>query len=203
MNGYFQLLGKVDGTYLKLVPATDGGNDISINEINEYLNLVRVFEYDIKLLNAEIVGLSEVKEFKLNDDILIPTSETMIIEITDNKMQVVARFYPPSDKGTLISYNEIISTLAAKGIKVGVDKEVIESFLSDKKYCQDYVVARGIPVTFGHDAKITYNFNTDLNIKPKVNQDGTVDFHHLDNIGHIHKGQVLATLIPEDVGKPG
>jgi uncharacterized protein (DUF342 family) len=203
MNGYFQLLGKVDGTYLKLVPATDGGKDISINEINEYLNLVRVFEYDIKILNAEIIGLNEIKEFKLNNEILIPTAEAMIIDIKDNKMQVTARFYPPSDKGTQISYNEIISTLSAKGIKVGVDKEVIEGFLSNKKYCQDYVVANGIPVTLGHDAKITYNFNTDLNIKPKVNQDGTVDFHHLDNIGHIHKGQVLATLIPEDLGKPG
>lgn len=203
MNGCFQLLGKADGTYLKLIPATNGGQDISIDQINEYLNLVRVFEYDIRELNAEIANLNQIKEIKLNDETLIPTSECMTIEICDNKMQAVARFYPPSNTGKSITYNDIISTLAAKGIKVGVDKEVIESFLNNKKYCQDYIVAKGIPVSLGHDAQINYNFNTDLNIKPKVNEDGTVDFHHLDNIGHIHKGQVLATLIPEDLGKPG
>lgn len=203
MNGYFQLVGKTDGTYLKLIPASNGGKAISINEINEYLNSVRVFEYDIKQLNIELSNLSEVKEFKLNDVNLIPTSGSMTVDISENKMQAIARFYPPSDKGNGIEYNEIISTLSAKGIKVGVDKEIIESFLKDKKYCQDYIVAKGIPVTLGCDAQITYNFNTDLSIKPKVNEDGTVDFHHLNNIGHVHKGQVLATLIPEDLGKPG
>ncbi len=203
MNGYFQLLSKTDGTYLKLIPATDGGTAISINEINDYLNLVRIFEYDIKQLNAELVNLSEMKEFKLNSETLIPTSESMTIEVSENKMQAVARFYPPSDKGSGITYNEIISTLSTKGIKVGVDKDLIENFLMSKKYCHNYIVAKGISFTPGHDAKIEYSFNTALSVKPKENEDGTVDFHHLNNIGHIQKGQVLATLTPEDLGKPG
>ncbi|MFA9375387.1 MAG: DUF342 domain-containing protein [Lachnotalea sp.] len=203
MNGYFQLLSKTDGTYLKLIPATSDGQDISINDINEYLNLVRMYEYDIKQLNAAVANLNEIMEFKLNSENLAPISENMIIEVKEDKMQVTARFYPPSDKGTCIDYNDILSNISAKGIKVGVNKEVIEGFLKDKKYCQDYIIAQGIKITQGHDAQINYSFNTDLNVKPKVNKDGTVDFHHLDNIGHIHKGQVLATLIPEDVGKPG
>jgi len=203
MNGFFQLVGKPDGTYLKLIPPSNGGMMISINEINSYLNLLRIFEYDIKQLNAEIYDLREIKEFKLNDEILIPTSETMILDISDNKMEAIARFYPPSDQGKNMKYDEIISTISVKGIKVGVDKEAIENFLNKRKYCHDYVIAKGIPVTPGRDAEIKYNFNTNLSIKPQINEDGTVDFHHLNNIGHIHKGQVLATLIPEDLGKPG
>lgn len=203
MNGYFQLVGKADGTYLKLIPPSEGGNAVCINDINEYLNLVRVFEYDIKYINSEISDLNEIKELKLNDDILVPTSEQMTIKVSPDKMQVIVRFYPPSDKGTSISYNEIISTITAKGIRVGVEKEAIEMLVKTKEYCHDYVVAKGIAVTLGNDAQITYHFNTNLNVKPKLNEDGTVDFHQLDNIGHIRKGQILATLIPEDVGKPG
>lgn len=203
MNGYFQLLGKADGTYLRLFPPNEGGEAISINDINEYLNLVKLYEYDIQLLNTQIASLEEAKEVKLNDEILNPISEQMTIKISENKMSVIARFYPASDGGTSITYNDISGILATKGIKVGVDKGIVDEVLKSKHYCFDYIIAKGIPFTPGRDAKITYHFNTNLNIKPKLNLDGTVDFHHLDNIGHIQKGQVLATLEPEDLGKPG
>lgn len=203
MNGWFQLVSKTDGTYIKLIPPANGGESICINDINEYLNQVRIFEYDIKQLNAEIMNLSEVKEFKLNDEMLVPTSEQMTIKVSDDKMQVFAKFYPATEQAKKLTYDDILGILAAKGIKVGVEKDLIEELIKDKKYCHNYLIVKGIPITTGHDAKIIYHFNTDLNVKPKLNQDGTVDFHHLDNIGHIHKGQILATLIPEDLGKPG
>ena len=39
--------------------------------------------------------------------------------------------------------------------------------------------------------------------KPKTNEDGSVDFHHLDTISRCQKGDLLATLLPADHGKPG
>lgn len=203
MNGRFQLFGKADGTYLRLIPQKEGGEAISINDVMEYFNLVRIQEYDIKQLNYEISNLESEKEIKINSETLIPISEQIAVRVSEDKMEAVVRFYPPSDGGEKITYNDIVNTLTAKGIKVGVEQDRIEEILRTKNYCQDYVVAKGVPVTLGHDATITYHFNTNLNVKPKLNPDGTVDFHHLDNIGHIHKGQVLATLVPEDLGKPG
>lgn len=203
MNGYFQLMGKQDGTYLKLIPPSDGGNAIDIDDINNYLNIVKIYEYDIKQLNAEITNLHEVKEVKLNEEKLMPISEEIIVQVSDDKMKVMISFFPPSAQGNRVNSKDVINTLADKGIKVGVNQELIEEILKDRKYCQNYIVAKGIPVTLGHDATIQYHFNTELNVKPRLNEDGTVDFHHLNNIGHIHKGQVLATLIPEDLGKPG
>lgn len=203
MNGYFQLVGKADGTYLKLVPPNEGGEAVDIHDINEYLNMVKVYDYDIKNLNTQISDLTQIKEVKLNDDTLTETAEQMLLKISPDKMQVSIRFYPPSKLGTKITHQDIMSTLTSKGIKVGVEKETIEAIVKEKEYCYPYIVARGIPITPGHDAKITYHFNTNLNLKPKLNVDGTVDFHHLDNIGHIQKGQALATLIPQDLGKPG
>ena len=36
-----------------------------------------------------------------------------------------------------------------------------------------------------------------------MNDDGTVDFHTLENVNHIRKGEVVAVLHPEDRGTPG
>jgi uncharacterized protein (DUF342 family) len=39
--------------------------------------------------------------------------------------------------------------------------------------------------------------------KPKIKEDGSVDFHQMDNINHIEAGALLATLEPAEFGKPG
>lgn len=52
-------------------------------------------------------------------------------------------------------------------------------------------------------AAIEYKFNTELKPTPKMNDDGTVDFHTLENVNHIRKGEVVAVLHPEDRGTPG
>ena len=55
----------------------------------------------------------------------------------------------------------------------------------------------------GSDAEIKFFFNTDLTQKPKVNEDGSVDFHHLDVISSVSAGDLLAELTPAVTGKPG
>ena len=64
-------------------------------------------------------------------------------------------------------------------------------------------MARGKDVVEGHDAQIIYKFNTDLQAKPKENEDGTVDFYDLDIIASVSAGDELAELIKEDEGTPG
>ena len=46
-------------------------------------------------------------------------------------------------------------------------------------------------------------FNTNKNLQPKRNEDGSVDYKELNTISHIQKGDLLARLIKEDPGKSG
>ena len=55
----------------------------------------------------------------------------------------------------------------------------------------------------GSDGYIEYKFNTELKPRPKMNDDGTVDFHTLENINHVNKGDVVAVLHKEDRGDDG
>ena len=74
----------------------------------------------------------------------------------------------------------------------GIDEAAVEAYLAKRNYCEDIVIARGKEPVQGKDARIEYFFNTDLSAKPKRNEDGTVDFFHLDTINHCKEGDVLA-----------
>lgn len=99
--------------------------------------------------------------------------------------------------------DDIVSALVRSGVKYGLDEAAISDFLTDRKYCTNYILAKATLPIQGHDAVITYHFNTDLTLKPKRNEDDSVDFHQLDMISHCKKDDLLASITPVDYGKPG
>jgi uncharacterized protein (DUF342 family) len=202
-NAYFQLLIKDDGTYMKLYDSEDGGLSIVYDEITNYLIDKKIYEYDKTALGRAIANLKQVAEVKLTSALILPQDEYVKITIDEDRMYAVCRFYPPSTRGNPLTKEDIVSAMVRAGIKYGVDEVKIIQFLSDRRYCSDYVLAKATPPIQGHDAAITYHFNTDLTMKPKTNDDGSVDFHQLDIISHCNKGDLLATLTPVDFGKPG
>lgn len=203
-NSFFSLVLKQDGTYLKLYPALGIGKQITYDEINNYLTDKRIYDYDIKALGQAIAVLKDQPvEVKLTPAAVLPENEYVRITVSADRMYAIGRFYPPSTHGQLMTENELMNSLTRAGVKHGVIKSNIDSFLSNRRYCDDYILARGTAPAEGKDAVITYNFNTDNTLKPKINDDGTVDFHQLDTISAINKGEILATLSPVVQGKPG
>mgnify|MGYP000518632527 CR=1 FL=1 len=203
INAYFQLVIKDDGTYLKLFEEQSGGKGLIYDEISNYLAAKRIYEYDKISLGRAIAHLNKEAEVKLTSAILNPQDEYMRVTVSEDKMYVTCRFYPPSNGGKLMTKEDIMSALHQAGIKHGIDEVNISRFLIERKYCTDYIFAKATPPVQGRDAEITYHFNTDLTRKPKTNEDGSVDFHKLDIICHCKKGDLLATLTPVDYGKPG
>ncbi|MCR5799448.1 MAG: FapA family protein [Lachnospiraceae bacterium] len=202
MNAYFQLLGKEGKTMLRLVPATDGGNDLSVSDAIDYLNFNKIL-YDLPSLNAAIIGLTEETVVQLNNDPLVPVNEQLTITIAPDKMTAMGVFVCRSDKGQEITKDEILSDLKYKGIKFGVDDAGIDAYLADKKYLEPIVLAKGEEPVQGKDASIEYFFNTDVHARPTLNEDGTVDFFNLNIINHVQEGELLARLTREVKGKPG
>ena len=84
-----------------------------------------------------------------------------------------------------------------------MDEEVIDSFLKDRHYGKAYTVAKGTEPVSGREGYVEYKFNTELKPRPKMNEDGTVDFHTLENVNHVTKGDTVAVLHPEYVGEAG
>lgn len=202
-NGYFQLKFIENKAYVHIYPPSEDGKAVEINEVIRYLDAKRFSDYDLKELNRAVTTKDNESEVEVGDWDGIEINEMMDIGIALDKMSVVCRFYPPSAKGSLMDAQEIINDMVAAKIKYGMDQNAIFDFLSQREYCTDYILAKGTDPVHGTDARIEYYFNTDINLAPKHNSDGTVDYHELNTISAIQEGDLLARLIKEDPGKAG
>ena len=206
-NAYFQLILKPDGTYLHFIPATGDGEPLNPREVEDYLSLKRIFFDRITVLSE--AQKNEDSTIKINTEVLKPVDEFMQFTVSDDMMEVICRFYPPSlsnegqVSGGFMTEDEIKNDLKYNQITVDPDIDGINSFIKNKKYCTDYILARGIPVTPGKDGYVEYFFDTDPVARPKKNEDGTVDFHALNSVRACKEGQVLAKLHKEVPGSPG
>ena len=202
-NQYFQLESRGTNACLHIYPPIDGGKMLNIAEVTEYLASKRYEKYDLKELNAAIGNAEEDSLVLVGDWDGIPCRESMEINISLDKMKVICRFYPPSVGGALMNTKDILSDLAFHKVKFGINENAITNFLENRQYCMDYVFAVGLQPVHGKDAKIEYFFNTNKNLQPKRNEDGSVDYKELNTISHIKAGDLLARLIKEDPGTPG
>lgn len=205
-NGFFQLECGSNGMSLKIFSPKDGGRPVAIREVMEYLNRFGI-KYDLHILNNGVIesygSQADEYSFRVNDSVGMEIRESYSLKISPDKMQASARFYPPSVHGEKMTAEEFLRDLEHKGIKFGILTEEIVSYFRNPKYCTDIKVAEGQPVRHGTDARIVYYFDTDLSTKPTLNEDGSVDFFHLNTVSHCKKGELLARRFPEDPGEPG
>lgn len=202
-NSYFTLDIDEDSVYMNFYPPLAGGETLKITEVTDILDKNKIVNYDLKEINELIKNGIEPKKIKISNSGAYQISESMALKITADGMYAIARFYPPSSKGDKLSEEEIYRDLEYHKIKFGINKAIIEKQIKSPEYFKNVVIAQGKKPVQGSDGVITYHFNRDRQGKPRLNQDGTVDFHHLDNIVSVVKDTVLATITPADKGIPG
>ena len=202
MNGYFQLIQKNDCVFLKIFKETDGGQPISLQEIVNYLSRQKI-SFDLKQLNADLQGAADQAEFLLSTTKVFPVPESMKVDVSGDGMEVKVRFYPPSDIGKAFEKEDIYFYLRNAKVVYGILEDVVDAYLKERRYCQDYIIAKGTPPREGTDAVIDYKFETDRKIRPTLKEDGSVDFFNLNILNNCKEGDVLAVLTPEDRGEPG
>lgn len=202
-NGYFQIEVCDGSSFLHIFPPMGKGEPVDFDEVVRYLNVRGYCDLPLKEIKENISYSNEVKKVNLGASDGLEIAGAMTTKVSLDKMTVTARFYAPSLRGNALSVNDVVNDLKNKGIYYGIDENLIGQALRLKIYCTDIVIAKGDAPDHGHDAKIKYYFNTDLNMKPKQNEDGSVDFHNLDTISHVEEDQLIAELVPADKGKPG
>ena len=201
--GYFQFEVKQDGLYFNVYPPMDGKNPAKMEDVFSYIDKKKINADVVKLDEAIKTGASTKVCVKVSDETINPFSEFGDYYINPDGMSVEAIFYPPFVGASFLSLEEIRKDIEYKGVKSGIDNEEIKKFIEEKEYGKVYIVAKGLPPIQGTDGFIEYKFNTDLKPRPKINEDGTVDFHSLENMNHVKLGDCVAVLHPEDRGKEG
>ncbi len=202
-NGYFQLHLEEEGTYIRLFPQQDGGMPIDLSEVMSYLNDVKIYEYDLETLTKTLRMLSSPVTIKLMEKKISPVAAYVQVQIAKDRMTAAVRLYPPSNHGAPLSQEMILGSLTRAKVGYGIVEPIINRIVSTPIYCQTIPVAKGKAAVEGSDAVIEYLFDTNPLAKPKMNEDGSVDFHQLNIFTEVKEGQLLATLTPEKEGIPG
>lgn len=203
-RGYFQFESKNDGLYITVYPPLDGDKSVDVSEAIYYLDKKKITGCDFVLLNDAVkAGASKVTTVKISNEKVYPVSEFGDYKISSDFMKMEAVFYPPFEGAEELNFFDIESDIQALGVKSGIDDAEIKKFLSERRYFEPYVVAVGKPARDGKEGYVEYKFNPDLKATPKMNEDGTVDFHTLENVNHVKEGDVVAVLHPEDRGETG
>lgn len=101
------------------------------------------------------------------------------------------------------SPKEIVQFLQKEGIVWGVNDREICSVLEHKKYGKRVLIAEGKEPKQGKDGWYEFFFRTNPDRKPKVLEDGSVDYQNIDWFEMVNKGQKIAYYHPAENGENG
>jgi len=201
-NGYIRVEVLENDSICHIYPPKEDGVAIDSKEVEEYLEAHGYESYDKRVLRDALLSKEETA-VPIGYASGVECSEMMFIKISLDKMKATCRFLPPSFGGNTMNVKDILAELNKRGIIYGIDQDAIMDFMENRCYATDYIFAQGKPPVIGRDAKIEYFFNTNPSLKPKHNEDGSVDYRELNTISSVNEGDLLARLTPEDKGANG
>ncbi len=126
------------------------------------------------------------------------------IDISEDMMNAALCLKPvtPEDE-KLYVVEDIIKILTREGIVVGIDSDIIEQMLIYKTYNEYVVVAKGVELTEGYDGYYDFKFEQNPSKKPKLLENGCVDYYNLNLINSVEIGTLLAEYISKSDGSNG
>ena len=198
-----RIVQKADGVYLAIGDIPPGEN-ISRKDVVTLIGNYNVQDVDYNALNEKLKGNIANTEIKLSDKTQIyQVPEEAIIEISNDRMEVFITFKEPVNEGPKLDEAGIIKVLEEAGI-ANYNAEVAKTLAIHKVYDRKYSIAKGTPPINGKDGYLQYHFNNEnLRPKPKILEDGRVDFRQLGLLRLCERGDILVTSVPPSAGEDG
>ena len=193
----------MDGVYLEIYEAQPGGKNPTVEEMTMKLKAMSIGDADLTPVPAAMkAGFDKVtiKVATYVNALASDTEESYRIEITEDKMMAKITFYPsdnPVDKET------ILRNLKGRGVKVGINAELLDALAVEREYNIPYIIAEGVPAIDGKPAVIEYLFQTEKDTRPEIDDSGNVNYKKLNVIASVKQGQKIAQLKPMIPGSEG
>lgn len=93
-------------------------------------------------------------------------------------------------------YEDLVNALEAANVVYGIDKEALLDIVNTNRFYVDVVVARGEEPRDGTDGYYEYLFETDVDVKPKILADGSVDYKSMGEVPVVEEGTELVYYHP-------
>lgn len=123
--------------------------------------------------------------------------------VSDDKMSVDL-FLSSVEDPTIYDVDTIIEYLKKEEqITMGIRPSVIMNMINERIYEKMVTVALGCKPIDGENGHYEFMFNTKPSKKPKLLDDGSVDYYNLSLIETVGEGQLVAKYIPKKDGTDG
>src|SRR4030042_4307307 len=133
----------------------------------------------------------------------VVNDSTATVQISNDEMKAYMVITSPKPGGFDLDVDEIRSILRNNGVVVGIDDSLISNIFDYPVYNEPVLIAKGIKVNDGADAKVNYNFRTNKEEIHLIEEDGKVNFKELNIVQNVVAGQILASNKPSAIGEPG
>jgi len=131
------------------------------------------------------------------------SDEKTRVRVDDDKMTAWIYLVPPKN-GESYKVADLVDLLLHNGISYGHIMPRLNAMVKKGVYNRDIVVARGQKIEEGTDGYFEYFFDPEGNNgKPKIREDGSVDYTAVNNVTNIKKGDKIAIYHPAMPGKDG
>lgn len=114
-----------------------------------------------------------------------------------------AFLYLPIPVGDNYTVEELEGALRDKGVVQGVNSETLERMVRERTYNREVLVAEGVAAKEGKDGYYDFHFNQNLDGKPMIKPDGSVDYWSVNRVEIVKEGQVIAEYHPAIMGENG
>lgn len=130
------------------------------------------------------------------------TEQKPIVRVTYDEMEAYMLLPEPSSDE---SYDmaQLKLALTENGVNTGILEQKLAELVDNQIYNSEVVVAEGAVPVDGIDGHYDYNFDANLDSKPKILPDGSVDYWSVHSIEEVVAGQVIAVYHPAIEGRDG
>lgn len=124
------------------------------------------------------------------------------VEISEDEMSAYLIVLDPLP-GEIYSVDYLKQLMEQAGVIYGVKEDVLQNIIANRLYETRLLAAEGTQAVDGIDGAYQYNFQLNPDKKPKIREDGTVDYWSMNLIETVVAGQVIAIYQPARQGTEG
>lgn len=129
-------------------------------------------------------------------------SNSTVIKISEDSLKAYAYICPDQGKGSYTK-EELYQKLKEYKVTYGLLEDEIEAVINEKRYYEDVLIATGEEPINGENGQFEFLFNTNVDTRPKILVDGSVDYRSMGEVPIVEKGDEIVRYIAATKGKNG
>ena len=116
------------------------------------------------------------------------------VQVSKDGLEAYIKLCP--GEGETYTVEQLVEALGAKKVVYGIDHIELQNIIKEKRYFEEVLVAKGTLPEDGKDGYYEFLFETDVDLRPKILEDGSVDYKSMGHIPVVEAEQELVRYHP-------